>query len=411
MELTFTLRKDKIDKKGLIPVRMLITSNGERIRKVVKGVKTKEKDWRKERIKPNLKTEDYNFHIEFNKTLEELETKVKTIFRDIRLNNLTPTTEIILQKLDDKNYGENVLSKNFFDSYDEYIEASKNIRTPGSIRRYKTNKKFFENFAQFSGYDMNFNNINMIFYEALTNYAFEERNTLNNYFGKIIDGLKSFMVWANERSYHDNFEFKKFKSLKNRIEVIYLTIDELKKLYEFKFDSKKLEHVRDFYCFGCFTGLRFSDIKQLKPSNIYTDEIKFTVQKTRTIDQRTPLNNFAKEILNKYKGTLYEPIPKISGQKFNEYIKEACEKVGITQDVNITRYVGHKRIDKVVPKYELITSHTAKKTFVTNSLILGMKESVIQQITGNLDQRSFKAYVDIADSFKKTEMDNTWNKI
>ena len=278
-------------------------------------------------------------------------------------------------------------------------------------RTYKTNKVFFEEFEKFSNYKIRFDTINLDFYQKLTDYAFEERNTLNNYFGKIIDGLKTFMRWSFEKNYHQNLEFKKFKSPKNNIEVIYLTIDELMTLYKKEFKSKKLEHVRDFYCFCCFTGLRYSDAKQLKPSNIYEDELRLNVQKTRTIDHRVPLNLYAKEILDKYEDTIYSPLPKISSQKFNEYLKEVCEKAKIDTPVNITRYVGQKRIDKVLPKHKLITSHTAKKTFVTNSLILGMKESVIQQITGNLDHRTFKAYVNIANSLKKQEMYETWNKI
>ena len=64
MQVSFTLRKDKITKSGLMPVSMLITSKGERIRKSVPNVKTLEKYWKNERIKPNLKSEEYNYHIE-----------------------------------------------------------------------------------------------------------------------------------------------------------------------------------------------------------------------------------------------------------------------------------------------------------------------------------------------------------
>lgn len=411
MELTYTLRKDKIDKKGLAPVRLLITVNGERIRQTVKNVKVLPKDWKKERIKPNLKSEPYNFHIEHNEKLDKLETKIKSIFRYILSNEIPQTKDIVIKLLEDENLGEKKLSKKFFDVYDEYILANKNIRTPGTLRRYKTNKKFFQEFQDYSNYEVRFDTINLKFYQKLTDYAFEERNTLNNYYGKIIDGLKTFMRWSFERNYHQNLEYKKFKSLKDRIEVIYLTLDELMKLYKYQFESKKLEHVRDFYVFCSATGLRYSDAKQLKLSNIYEDEIRLNIQKTRSIDHTVPLNFLSKEVLDKYKNTVHEPLPKISSQKFNEYIKEACMIADISTPVNITRYIGQKRIDKVIPKYKLITSHTAKKTFVTNSLILGMKESVIQQITGNLDHRTFKAYVNIANSLKKQEMYETWNKI
>ncbi|UWX55735.1 hypothetical protein NYZ99_04735 [Maribacter litopenaei] len=68
-------------------------------------------------------------------------------------------------------------------------------------------------------------------------------------------------------------------------------------------------------------------------------------------------------------------------------------------------------MDKTLPKWKLITSHTARKTFVTNSLVLGMKEMVVRNITGHRKEESFRRYVKIAEDLKKSEMDNTWGKV
>lgn len=411
MQVSFTLRKDKINKDGLIPVRMLITIGGDRIRRNVINVKTKLKDWKNQRIKPNLKTEPYNYHLEYNKELDDLENKVKLIFRYMLMNDIPVSKDYILDKLDSQNFSANNIVPDFFSSFDEFINTNRSAKAQGTIKKYVSTGHFIKDFQNATNYRVAFDNINMDFYERFRDYAFEERNTLNNYFGKLISGLKTFMNWAYERGYHQNLEFKKLKTVQNSIEVIYLTMDELMTLYNHPFDSPRLEHVRDFYCFGAFTGLRFSDIKQLRPSNVFEDHIRLNIQKTKTIDHKIPLNNYAKTILDKYKHTLYEPLPSISTQKFNQYIKECCKMVGINTPMNITRYVGQKRIDKVLPKYELITSHTARKTFVTNSLILGMKEMVVRNITGHKDDNSFKRYVEIADDFKAQEMDSTWNKL
>lgn len=410
MEVSFILRKDKINKNGLIPIRMLISANGERKRIAVKNIKTSLKNWKNQRVKPNLKSELYNNHIEYNKILDELENKVKAIHRYTLLNNIPFSIEYLVEKLNNDDFSNNK-SQNFEDSFNQFLDSSKNVRAEGTIKRYRSTLSFILDFQNASNYKVRFDNINAEFYRLFSNYAFEERNTLNNYFGRQIANLKTFMNWAHEKGFHNNLDFKKFKTINNTIEVIYLTMDELMKLYKHSFDSKRLEHVRDFYCFGCFTGLRFSDLKQLKTSNVFNDYILLNIQKTKTIDHKIPLNRFAKEILMKYKGTLYEPLPSISGQKFNLYIKECCGLAKINTPINTTRYVGQKRIDKVTPKYKLITSHTARKTFVTNSLILGMKEMVIRNITGHKDEASFKRYVEIAEDFKKQEMDNTWDKI
>ncbi|MCG2462396.1 site-specific integrase [Flavobacteriaceae bacterium F89] len=411
MQTTYSLRKDKKNIDGTIPIRAVITFQGARIRKNIKSVKTTEKHWKNQRIKPNAKSEAYNNHIEYNKILDEFQEKVNAIFRYIHLHNISASEEYVLNKLADKHFGHNSLAPNFFTCFDEFIETSKTTKVQGTIKKYTTVTNFLEAFQNSTGYSVRFDTINIDFYEKFRDYSFLERKTLNNYFGKLVSIIKTFMTWSLERGYHENLTYKRFKKPQDDIEVIYLTIDELMKLYKHEFKSRRLEHVRDFYCLGCFTGLRFSDIKRLTTSNVFDNHLKLNIVKTRTIDQKIPLNKYSKSILDKYVDTIYEPIPTISSQKFNEYIKDCCEMVGINTLTTITRYIGQERIDKTYPKFKLITSHTARKTFVTNSLVLGMKAMVVRNITGHKDEASFRRYVDIAEDFKRQEMDNTWDKM
>lgn len=270
---------------------------------------------------------------------------------------------------------------------------------------------FYKNFSKFTGHELRFDSINFDFFEKFRDYAFQEKQTLNNYFSKLVSVLKTFMNWSHERGYHNNLEYKKFKAPEQEIEVIYLTMDELMRLYKHDFHNRRLEHTRDTYCFGCFTGLRFSDLSQLRCSNIYEDYILLNIKKTRSMEHKIPLNRFAKEILSKYENTVYEPLPIISDVRFNFHLKECCRFAKITTPTTITRFIGKKRLDKTLPKWKLITSHTARKTFVTNSLVLGMKEMVVRNITGHRKEESFRRYVKIAEDLKKSEMDNTWGKV
>lgn len=410
MQVSFYLDKSNKNKEGYAPVFYSLTFNNDRIRKRVKGVVSKESEWnrKQQRIKPPLKSQPYNNHIEYNKVLDEFEGKVKVLFRYILLNDIVPTKDFINTKLKD---GINVnLNKEFWSSFNEFIETSKTTKVERTIKSYTTTKNFLENFEKETGYELYFETITREFFEKLQDYTFLEKKNKNSYLAFLIKILKTFMTWAYEREYHDNLQYKKFRAKEDETEVIYLTMDELLALYNHKFETKKHEHVRDTYCFACFTGLRFSDIKQLRPSNIFEDYIKLNIQKTKVKDHIVPLNNYSKAILRKYKDTIYEPLPVISGQKFNKYIKECCKKVKINKQVTITRYIGQKRIDKTYDKHELITSHTGRKTFATNSLIMGMNEMIVRNITG-LKGSSFNRYVKIANDFKQQEMDNTWNKI
>jgi len=412
MQVSFHLRKDKVNKDGLIPIRYLISVDGEKIFKAVSGVKVLEIHWDKknERIKSPRKSEQYNNHIEFNKIMDEIETNVKTLFRYILLNNIKPTKKFVSEKLASGIEKIN-LSHDFFDSFQEFIEINKSTKVERTIKSYTTTFNFLTDFEVSTGYELRFDTIDNMFFEKLQDYTFTIRENKNSYLAFIVKVLRTFLNWAYDREYHDNLKYKKFKAKEDETEVIYLTMEELMALFNFDFESKKLEKIRDVYCFSAFTGLRYSDVKALRSSNIFKTHIKLNIQKTKTIDHKIPLNRFALQILEKYKDTIHEPLPIISGQKFNKYLKECCEEVKINTPTTITRYIGQRRIDKTLPKFKFITSHTARKTFITNSLILGMKEIVLRNISGHKKEESFRKYVKIAEDFKKQEMDNTWDKL
>lgn len=412
MQVTFSLRKEKVDKNGLMPVLMTISFNSIRIRKTVKGVKSLPKHWktREQRVKPSLKNDVYNYHIEYNKVIDEKEDEIKKLFRYTLLNNINPTKDYFLEKL------ENGLNKlnltyEFFPSFEEFKDSCKSTKTPRTIKSYVTTINFLKDFESFSGTKLLFDSIDSTFFEKLQDYTFTERKNKNSYFAFIIKILKTFMNWSLDKEYHNNLKYKKFKAKEDETEIIYLTMEELMTLYNHDFESDRLNQVRDMYVFNSVTGLRISDYKTLKQSNIKKDYLLITVQKTKAINTKIPLNKFSREILERYKDTIHEPLPVISDQKFNKYIKECCEIVEINSLVTKTRYIGQKRVEITVPKHKLITSHTARKTFVTNSLILGMKEMVVRNITGHKKEESFRRYVKIAEDFKRQEMDNTWDKV
>ncbi|WP_435315390.1 tyrosine-type recombinase/integrase [Cellulophaga fucicola] len=412
MQVSFYLDKSNLDKNGEASVFYSLTFENTRIRKKVKGIKVKPNHWvlKSQRVKTPLKSEAYNHHIEYNKILDEKEGSFKKLIRYILLNNITPTKDFVLEKIN-SNLDSVKLTHTFFESFYEFIETSKSTKVPRTIKSYTTTLNFLKSFEEANNLKITFDSIDNSFFEKLQDFTFLEKKNKNSYLAFIVKVLKTFLNWAYDREYHSNLKYKKFKAREDETEIIYLTMDELMKLYYFEFESARLSHVRDVYCFNAFSGLRISDTSTLKPSNIFKDHISITIKKTRAANTKIPLNKFTKEILSRYKDTIYEPLPIISDQKFNKYIKECCQKVGINTPITITRYIGQKRLDKTVPKFQLITSHTARKTFVTNSLILGMKEMVIRNITGHKKEESFRRYVKIAEDFKKQEMDNTWNKI
>jgi len=214
--------------------------------------------------------------------------------------------------------------------------------------------------------------------------------------------------YAKSYGYTVSENYRDFKIKRDELEVIALTQDEFELIYGFDFSkSKKYQSARDLFCFSCSTGLRYSDIKQLKREHIYDDEIRIKVIKTRE-NLSIPLNKYSREILIKYSEYL-KPLPNLSNQKLNKYLKAICQIAGINDCIEIIRYKGAKRIEETLPKYSLITAHTGRRTFVTLSLEKGMNAEEVKSITGHKDYKSFSRYVKVTEKRKILVMQKTWD--
>lgn len=406
--LKFYLNKQKKDKNGLYSVFVSISSNSIRIRRAVKNVKSKELDWKKDRIKPNGKTENYNQYIEYNDILDRFEENYKSIIKNALLSNITINSNFILNEL----FLDKIeLDTDFFESFKFFISIKSTDSANRTIMGYQTCINKFTEFQKVTLIKITFNSLDLKFFDEFKYYILITKNHSDNYLAKLIANLKSFIKWANDRGIKINSDFQKFKAPERPKEIIALYEDELMQLYTHDFSSKKLEHVRDVFCFGCFTGLRYSDIRTLKPEHI--DEKMITKQCVKTKDTiKIPLSKFSLAILNKYEGNIDNKVlPIISEQKFNEYIKECCKHANINKKTPVIKYIGGQKIEEIKFKYELITSHVARKTFTTVSLTLGMNESMVKEITNHKRDSNFRKYVAFAKNSKMQAIDFAWDKL
>ena len=121
-------------------------------------------------------------------------------------------------------------------------------------------------------------------------------------------------------------------------------------------------------------------------------------KKTNDTSITVPLNEYCKEILERYH-YLPTAIPIFTEQHFNKSLKEMAEKVGLSRLVRRIAWKRGKPSQHSLPLYEVLSSHIARKTFITNSLILGMSESEVKKISGHKDDRSFRRYVEMGNSY------------
>ena len=229
---------------------------------------------------------------------------------------------------------------------------------------------------------------------------------LNNTAHKNIQFLKSFLIWANNNKYSDNSGYKSFRGKSEKNEVIYLTEDELMILYNLQLDEDRLKRVRDAFVFQCFTGVRYSDIQNISREDIKNATWTVRTKKTHQIIE-IPLNPYAISILAKYNDD-EKPLPVISNQKMNTYLKELCKKAKINDPVKLVKYQGNERIETTYKKFEIVGTHTARRTFISLSLQKGMKPDVIMAITGHTTYNMMRKYLKIADEYKREEMDKVW---
>jgi len=216
--------------------------------------------------------------------------------------------------------------------------------------------------------------------------------------------------WCYNNGIYDDNTFEKFrpKLKSSEQKIIFLTRDELQRIRDLEIPETKnyLERVRDVFLFCCFTGLRYSDVYNLRKSDIKDGHIEITTIKTHDY-LVIELNDHSRAILEKYEDVHFEgdkALPVTSNQKMNTYLKELGKLAGIDEPIKQTYYIGNERKEEVHPKHELLASHVGRRTFICNALSLGIPAQVVMKWTGHSDYKAMKPYIDIADDIKAESM-------
>lgn len=230
-----------------------------------------------------------------------------------------------------------------------------------------------------------FDDINYSFCEDFIEWMSETKELCANTRGSHVKFIKAAMNEAHKNKLHQNDGFKTFRKETEQIDAIYLTNDEVTKVAELPLcGSHGL--VRDIFIIGCHTGMRFGDYSRLSINDISDGVIHLITQKCKTpVD--IPAHPRVLDILNKYGGTL----PKISAQKFNAYIKDVCKEAGLKESILVRKGGKHTRYEK----WELVSSHTARRTGLTNMYKAGIPIYRCMMISGHKTESVFMTYLRI----------------
>lgn len=183
--------------------------------------------------------------------------------------------------------------------------------------------------------------------------------------------------------------------------AVYLSMNEITRVYYFKGLTKKQEEIRDLFVVGCLTALRYSDYSTLTKANFTKD---FIIKKTQKTGKKVtiPIHTYIHEIYDKYEGEVSKGL---SIQHFNRYIKKICQRVGLTDSITYNFTRGGKLITETKEKWELISSHTARRSAATNLYQLGrLRTYEIMALTGHTTEKSFFRYIKTSDEDKAAQI-------
>lgn len=237
------------------------------------------------------------------------------------------------------------------------------------------------------------------------------RGLRNTTIAKLAEHVRWFLRWAAGAGYyggtlHQYYRPKLKGSRYEQKAVVYLTIEELTRLETFDLTARPdLAAVRDVFVFCCYSGLRFSDAHALKATDIHGGCIHVVTKKTDdplTIE----LNAHTRAILERWSGVPDggRALPAISNVRTNLHLKELGRLVGLDTPIHNVYFKGSRRYDETRPKWQLLTTHAARRTFVVTALTLGIPAEVIIRWTGHSDYKAMKPYIAIVDEVKRAQM-------
>ena len=401
--ISFVLREPTA--KAETPIVGLIRFNNTRV-KISTGHKVKPSHWNEEkgRVKNVV---DATHKDLINAFLNDLEKYTGNFLAELRSARTTITKEIIQEKIElfrNPPPAEVVPANDtlfaFIDNFIETAPQRVNIETgkpinPRTIQKYSTTVRVLREFASNYKRPVDFDTMDLDFYGDFTAWLTKGRknNLLSvNAVGKYVQTLKVFLNEATAKGLNTKLDYKssRFKVLKEDSDSVYLTEQELHRLYVLDLSNqKRLERVRDLFLVGCYTGLRFSDFTTIRPEYIKDGMIRMEQFKTQG-KVVIPCHPVVTALLEKYNGQL--PVS-ISNQKSNDYLKEICKLAELNSSEGKAITKGGVRVVRSLEKWQLVSTHTARRSFATNMYLLGVPSITIMRITGHKTEKAFMRYI------------------
>jgi len=342
---------------------------------------------------------------EINKDVKTIETKSKVngtdLYTDL-LNHFKPAKKEAVKPIPQP-----------VEWITDYLERKKSVLKAGTIKNYRNVLNKLISYQSDNDSIITWEMLDYSFLEHFTMYLIEKYKSENSYTAKIIKTIKDFITASVNEGMNVNPNYKRFNPtyLNTETDHIALSLDELKALIHLDLsESPRYENVRDLFVFMCLLGLRYSDLKQLRKEHIKhsSNNVPYLeIRQVKTGEQAFPLlHPKALELWERYKYDFKVP----SDVEINRIIKEVGKMAGIVAVEITTKKIGNEVQTENVPRCEMISCHTARRTYVTlHSTVAQIPTETLSKLTGHsniamtqqYNKSKIDSYVDIASQYIK----------
>ena len=339
----------------------------------------------------------------YNEQLKQLARNVEEIQLKYLNNGKVITPDELRAEMDIATGRAKVSPKRGMFAYiEQFIEerAASPKFQESSVKIYRTLLGKLKGLARQRGKQrFEFKDITPEFWEQFRDYLYS-LNLAENTVHKQLRTLKTILADATEKGATNPEEVytntKRLGVSAEPVQKLYLNLSELQTLFELDLTANaRLARVRDLFLIGAFTGLRFSDFTQIQPEQFRkVDGIEVLQIDTQKTGERVviPVHPYVRAILARNGG---QPPKGITNQKMNEYLKELGELAGLNENLIIAKTIGGTKTAKTLRQYELLSTHTARRSFATNAYKEGVPSLAIMKITGHRTEAAFLRYIQI----------------
>ncbi|WP_426062034.1 tyrosine-type recombinase/integrase [Hymenobacter sp. B1770] len=291
----------------------------------------------------------------------------------------------------------------FWQRFAEWVVYTRTAGNVATAQAHATAGRHLREFAELNKYAIDFDTLTPTVGDRWTAYLLEVAGLTDNTISKNLARLKTFMKWAAKRGYTTNTALDRVTWAQREPDVLTLTIAEMAAIESLPLAvGSRLEKARAWFLLACYTGLRYSDLVSIKPQHLrpatatLPAHLRLTAKKTRAV-VTVPLSARALDIVNRLLAGELASVKNqpITNPVLNRFLKELGQLAGIDTPVEVIRYRGGIADVTTCPKYERLTVHTARRTFVTLNLGKGMSAEFVMKLSGHTSYKAFQRYVNL----------------